>query len=97
MSISYKYRRSCNVFLADFKKRCSKKVERLGDAAMDAQRHNEAISQYSVALSLRGASPHSLLVKRSTAYTASGLWEEALNDANKVCSAISRGSVLVDV
>ncbi|KAF8547863.1 hypothetical protein OG21DRAFT_1449832 [Imleria badia] len=68
----------------DFRERISRKLECLGDAAVDFQHYNAAISEYSAALSLDLAAPQGLLVKRSRAFVASGLWEDALNDANKV-------------
>ena len=63
---------------------------------MDAQRHNAAISEYSAALSLDPTSSQGLFVKRSKAYVASDLWENGLQDADKVCPFLSRGLVLVD-
>ena len=64
------------------------RLEHLGDTAMNARRHDEAISQYSSALSLEPAAPSGLLVRRSKAYVAIRLWEKALNDANEVCSFV---------
>lgn len=52
---------------------------------MNAQQYDVAVSQYSAALSLNPASPQPLLIKRSKAHAAGGLWDDALNDANKVC------------
>ncbi|KAF8126560.1 hypothetical protein EV363DRAFT_1434140 [Boletus edulis] len=65
-------------------KHCPGKLERLGDSAMDAGRHSDAVSHYSAALALHPAVSTSLFVKRSKAYVAGGLGEPALNDANKV-------------
>ena len=70
--------------MLDFRRRCSGKLEELGDAATSAGRHDDAISHYSVALSLNPDAPQDLFIKRSDAYLASGLWKDALNDANKV-------------
>ncbi|KAF8548112.1 hypothetical protein OG21DRAFT_1607087 [Imleria badia] len=67
----------------DFRHRCSRKVEDLGDAATNTCRHDEAISRYSAALTLDPTIPQDLLVKRSKAYAAKGLWQDALNDANE--------------
>jgi tetratricopeptide (TPR) repeat protein len=78
----------------NFKWRCSGKLEGLGDTAMSAELHDVAISRYSVVLSLNPAAPQGLFIKRSKAYTARGLWEDALNDANKVCPFVSRRLVL---
>jgi hypothetical protein len=51
---------------------------------VDAQRHDDAITQYSVALSLNPAVRQDLLIKRSRVYVAKGLWEDALDDTNQV-------------
>ena len=61
------------------------KSESLGDIAFSAERHNDAISHYSTALALHPVAPQDLFIKRSKANIAGGLWEAALNDANKVC------------
>ena len=67
-----------------FKRRLSQKLEDLGDAAMRARRHDDAISKYSLALSLDPTSPQGLLIKRSKAYVSKGVWENGLQDADKV-------------
>ena len=77
-------------FLSGFKQRVSKKLECLGDAAVDAKQYNEAISKYSAALSFDLAISQGLLIKRSKAYETLGLWEDALKDANEVRSFLSR-------
>ena len=89
----------CERPLSEFKFRCCRKLEDLGDTAMSTRHYNEAISQYSaalslnpVALSLNPVAPQGLFVKRSKAYMAGGLWEDALNDANKVCVPSPRAS-----
>jgi len=51
----------------DFKQRFSKKLESLGDAAMNAQQLDEAILEYSAALSLDCPVPQGFLIKRSKA------------------------------
>ncbi|KAN0094882.1 hypothetical protein V8E55_003169 [Tylopilus felleus] len=51
---------------------------------MGIERYDDAISHYSEALHLHPVTPLSFLLKRSKAYVAKGLWEQALNDANKV-------------
>jgi len=86
----------CDHLLSDFKQRFSEKLECLGDDAMDAQQLDEAISEYSVALSLDPAAPQGLFIRRSKAYLASGLWEDALDDADEVCSFVSCGFTPVD-
>ncbi|KAF8436838.1 hypothetical protein L210DRAFT_3631882 [Boletus edulis BED1] len=62
----------------------SKKLERLGDTATDALRHDEAISHYTTALYLVSSSPQAILIKRSKAWLAIGSWKQALDDANEV-------------
>ena len=57
---------------------------RLGDTAADAQRHDEAISHYTITLSVNSGSPQDTLLKRSKVYLACGSFEHALNDANQV-------------
>ena len=52
---------------------------------MHAGRHDDAICAYSDLLSLNPTSPQGLLIKRSRAYVAKGVWENGLKDANKVC------------
>ena len=71
-------------FLSDFRKRCSTKLERLGDSAADAKQYNEAIPYYTSALSLNPTSQQHIIVKRSKAYLKTGLWKQALDDAEQV-------------
>ena len=68
--------------LSDFKSRCCEKLEALGDIAIGARQHNEAISQYSAALSFNPTTPQALFVQRRKA-RAAGMWEDALNKANE--------------
>ncbi|KAF8555063.1 TPR-like protein [Imleria badia] len=68
-----------------FRKRCTEKLERLGDVAADAQQHDDAITRYSAALSLKPPIPH-VFIKRSKVYIAKGLWEDALEDVNQVAT-----------
>ena len=82
--IPHWYCHLCDNFLSGFKQRLSRKLEYLGDAALRARRHNEAISEYSLALSLDPTSPQGLFIKRSRACVARGLWENGLQDADKV-------------
>ena len=58
---------------------------RLGDAAADVQRHDEAISYYTITLSVDFDSPQEILLKRSEAYLACGKLKHALDDANQAC------------
>ncbi|KAF8553291.1 hypothetical protein OG21DRAFT_1268297 [Imleria badia] len=73
-------------WIADFQSRCGAKLEDLGDLAMNARQHNEAIARYSAALSLKSINSQALFVKRSKAHANMGLWNGALNDANQVIS-----------
>ena len=97
--------RSCTLYgrsrlydpcVLDFKRRCLLKLEGLGDAAMSAEQHDDAISQYSAALSLDPATPQHFFIKRSKAYIAMGWWEAALNDANTVRPFDSRRLILIE-
>ena len=51
---------------------------------MNAKQYDEAVLQYTAALSLDSVGPQGLLVKRSKAFANKGLWKDALNDANEV-------------
>ena len=52
---------------------------------MNAKKYDEAILQYTAALSLNPVTPDpDLLGKRSKARAGKGEWEDALNDANEV-------------
>ncbi|KAI9566208.1 hypothetical protein HD554DRAFT_1206209 [Boletus coccyginus] len=66
------------------RQRFSKKLEDLGDAAVNDLQIDEAIVKYSAALSLDPPAPQGLFIKRSKAYIDKGPWEDALNDANEV-------------
>ncbi|KAG6374815.1 hypothetical protein JVT61DRAFT_4199 [Boletus reticuloceps] len=70
-------------WVAVFRQRCAEKLEILGDAAADAQQHHDAVTRYAAALSLNLPMPH-VFIKRSKAYMAMGLWNDALDDANEV-------------
>ena len=94
--ITYGYGRLFDYFLLGFRERLSTELEYLGDTAMNARPFDKAIFQYSCALSLEPAAPSGLLIKRSKAYVVMGLWEDALSDANKVCSFAMHRSDLVN-
>ena len=72
------------------------KLESIGDTAVSDERHGGAISHYPTSLPLKPATLRNLLIKRSLAYAAKGLWEEALNDANKVRFSLSHKLVLIN-
>jgi tetratricopeptide (TPR) repeat protein len=70
--------------LSEFSRRCVASFESMGDAATHLQAHDEAIEQYSVALSLNPTTAHGLYLKRSKARAIKGFWEDAISDANEV-------------
>ncbi|KAI6010023.1 hypothetical protein EDC04DRAFT_818826 [Pisolithus marmoratus] len=70
-------------WISDFTKKCAATLEYIGDEALRSAKHDDAISQYSTALSLSPPSPVGLLIKRGTTRAAKGLWEDALLDANE--------------
>ncbi|KAI6100118.1 hypothetical protein F5141DRAFT_1204922, partial [Pisolithus sp. B1] len=74
-------------WVADFTRKCAATFERIGDEASRSLKHDDAITQYSAALSLSPPNPASLLIKRSGARAAKGLWEDALQDANEAVKA----------
>lgn len=51
---------------------------------MNAQMHDEAITQYSSALAIYPVIPPEVLVKRCKVYMAKRLWEDAIDDVTKV-------------
>ena len=67
-----------------FQRRCTERLEKLGNAAMDSQRYNEAVEHYSTILSLDSVDHVEILLKRSKARALMNLWEEALNDTDEV-------------
>ena len=63
------------------------KLESSGDTAASDDRYSGAVSHYPTSSAVKPTMLQNLLIKRSKAYMAKGLWVEALNDANKVrCS-----------
>ncbi|KAF8439723.1 hypothetical protein L210DRAFT_3504191 [Boletus edulis BED1] len=68
----------------DSRQRSFEKMAHLGDTAVDAQRHDEAISHYTAALSLKPPTPQETLIKRGKAFLVSGAWKQALDDADEV-------------
>ncbi|KAF8557544.1 hypothetical protein OG21DRAFT_1482211, partial [Imleria badia] len=69
---------------------CIKPFEDHGDAAVQSKNPNEAILQYSSALSLNPPNPSGLLVKRSKVRAMLEMWEEALKDADEAIEADSQ-------
>ncbi|KAF8548780.1 hypothetical protein OG21DRAFT_1515937 [Imleria badia] len=68
-----------------------RKLEGFGDTAMSDERHEDAISHYSAALSLSLAAPSGLFIKHRQAYilATKDLWEEVLNDVQKGVSCLT--------
>ena len=79
--------------LSDFKQRAAEQLEDLGDIAAAAQRHDEPISLYTTALSLKPRTPQGILVKRSKMYMIVGSLEQALDDANQVHHFVTGRSI----
>ncbi|KAF8555425.1 hypothetical protein OG21DRAFT_1602885 [Imleria badia] len=69
---------------------CIKPIEARGDAAVQSENLEDAILQYSTALSLNPLRPAALLVKRSKVRAMVGLWENALKDADEAITADSQ-------
>ena len=74
----------CDSSPLDFKQRCVERLKRLGDVAVETQRQDDAITHYSVALSLNPVVRKDILIKRSKVYVAKELWENAMDDTNQV-------------
>lgn len=70
--------------LSDFTQQHVKELEHLGDTSILSGSHEEAIEHYSAALLLNPPIPQQLLIKRSKAQIAKGMWKDALHDANEV-------------
>lgn len=71
-----------------FTQQCLKSLESLGDSALASQNYTEAITHYSATLSMGPTTRDGILVKRSNAHAAVGAWNDALNDADEVCSPL---------
>ncbi|KAI6018342.1 hypothetical protein EDC04DRAFT_2941978 [Pisolithus marmoratus] len=70
-------------WINDLSRKCATTLERDGDEAFGSVKHDDAIAQYSDALSLNPPSRAGLLIKRSRALAAKGLWKDALQDAGE--------------
>ena len=68
----------------DFKRRCTEKLEKLGNAAMDSGSYGEAEKHFSTLLLLDPVDRMDVLIKRSRARTSMKSWGDALNDADEV-------------
>ena len=71
--------------LSDFKSRCCEQLAALGDIAVDARQRDEAIAQYSAALTLNPTTAQALLAQRRKTRAVPGMWGNPLNDANEAC------------
>ena len=71
-------------FSTDFRRRCTEKLEKLGDTAMDSQKYDEAVKHYSNLLTLDPSNVSDVLYKRSEARALRKSWKVALIDAEKV-------------
>ena len=76
------------IIFLDFESRCCGGLQDLGDRSMNARQYDEAVSQYTAALSLNPVAAKDLLGKRSKAHAGKGEWQDALNDANEVAHFI---------
>ncbi|KAF8547970.1 hypothetical protein OG21DRAFT_1607157 [Imleria badia] len=70
-------------WVLDFTYRCSEKMGRFGDAAMDSRPHDEALKCYSTALSIHPANTPGFFILRSKVCIAKRLWEDAIDKANQ--------------
>lgn len=72
-----------------FTRRCLRSLESLGDNAATSKNHTEAIAHYSMVLSMGPVPREGILTKRSKAYAAAHMWDDALKDADEVCPLLS--------
>ena len=72
------------ILSTDFRRRCTEKLENLGNTAMDSQKYDEAIKHYSELLMLDPLNVSDVLYKRSKARALRKSWKVALIDAEKV-------------
>lgn len=56
---------------------------------MDSHEYNEAAEHFSTILSLDPDDQVEILIKRSKAYSSVKSWENALSDAEEVCSPLA--------
>ncbi|KAI6033372.1 hypothetical protein EDC04DRAFT_3064889 [Pisolithus marmoratus] len=74
-------------WVADFTQKCLTSLECVGDEAFVSAKYDDAMIQYTAALSLSPPSSAVLLIKRSKVRAAKGLWEDALYDADEAVKA----------
>ncbi|KAH0838775.1 hypothetical protein J3R83DRAFT_7151 [Lanmaoa asiatica] len=68
-------------WITAFTQQCLRSLESLGDNAVTSQNYTEAITRYSMALGMGPVNRESILIKRSKAYAAAHVWDDALKDA----------------
>ncbi|KAI6044461.1 hypothetical protein EDC04DRAFT_2889916 [Pisolithus marmoratus] len=71
-------------WIAEFTKKCITTLGHVGDEASASAKHDDAIIQYSAALSLSPPSLAGLLIKRSRARAAKALWERCNTGCERV-------------
>ena len=81
--------------LSDFRQRAAKQLEDLGGTATAAQRYDEAICLYTIALSLKPHPSEGILIKRSKVYLTVESWEQARDDAHQVHYFVADRSILL--
>ncbi|KAG6370910.1 hypothetical protein JVT61DRAFT_10934 [Boletus reticuloceps] len=74
-------------WLAEFTTGCISTLETTGDRRSNAEKHEEALTSYSTALSLTPSNPNTLLLKWASQVLIRGSANEALCAAYKVCFA----------
>ena len=78
------YSGAFQIFSTDFRRRCTEKLEILGDTAMDSKKYDEAVKHYSELLTFDPSNVSDVLYKRSKARALRNSWKVALIDAEKV-------------
>ena len=76
--------KDCPSMGTGFRRRCTERLEKLGDAAMDSRNYNEAAEHFSTVLSLNPMGRMDTFIKRSKARVSMNLWGDALSDADEV-------------
>lgn len=78
---------------SDFKYRCSEKLEQFGDAAMDTEEHDEALTYYSAVLTIYPAkTTRGFSILQSKVCMAKRRWRDALRHADEVSTVVSSSS-----
>jgi len=90
-------RHVCEPFPSDFKRRCRENLDWYGDAAMDNRRHGEALKYYLAALSIQPANTQGFFIMESKVCAARGLWDDALDNADKAGFIVLRKSSRANV